>query len=84
MQAAFPSHFGSWLELKTRGGESRRSDVLDSLGTPANPMKRDDLLVKFAGLTSGKSRIDATEIAATLDKLQQLQRIDTLLAPFCN
>ncbi len=83
MQAAFPAHFGSWLELKTRGGQVRRSDVLDSLGTPANPMKRNDLLVKFAGLTKGDNRIDAAHTAATLDRLQELDRVESLIAPFC-
>ena len=57
MQAAFPAHFGSWLELKDRNGETRRSDVLDSLGTPANPMRRADLVAKFDSLTAGDNGI---------------------------
>ena len=84
MQAAFPSHFGSWLELKTRDGRSRRSDVLDSRGTPANPMGREDLIAKFAGLTSGENGINAAQVTATLDNLAQLRRINALLTPFCS
>ncbi|MXW19756.1 MAG: MmgE/PrpD family protein [Gammaproteobacteria bacterium] len=83
MQAAFPAHFGSWLELKDRNGDTRRSDVLDSLGTPANPMGRAELLAKFDSLTTGDNGIDGAEIAARLDNLQQLRLIDPLLASFC-
>ena len=83
MQAAFPSHFGSWLELRSNG-RTRRADVLDSLGTPANPMQREDLVAKFDGLTAGDNGINGAEIAAMLDELQQKRLIDTLLAPFCN
>ena len=83
MQAAFPAHFGSWLELKVRNGDTRRLDVLDSLGTPANPMRRADLIAKFDGLTTGDNGIDGAEIAAKLDDLQHLRLMDALLAPFC-
>ena len=78
MQAAFPAHFGSWLELKVRGGDRRRCDVLDSLGTPANPMQRADLIAKFDGLTAASQRIDGVETAAKLDKLQQMSAIGPL------
>ena len=84
MQAAFPSHFGSWLELKVRNGETRRSDVLDSLGTPANPMHRADLIAKFDGLTAGDNGISGQEVAARLDNLAGLRLIDSLLTPFCS
>ena len=83
MQDAFPAHFGSWLELKDRNGETRRSDVLDSLGTPANPMRRADLVAKFDSLTAGDNGIDGARIAAMLDELHQMRLIDALLAPFC-
>ena len=84
MQAAFPSHFGSWVEIAVRGEKKRRCEVLDSLGTPANPMQRSDLTVKFAGLTAGDNRINAAKIAATLDELPRLRSVDPLLAPFCD
>ena len=84
MQAAFPAHFGSWLELKVRGGGTRRSDVLDSLGTPANPMQRADLIAKFDGLTAGGKRINGSEITAKLDNLQLMATIGPLLESFCS
>ena len=38
MQAAFPVHFGSWVELAVADGTRRRTEVLDSRGTPARPL----------------------------------------------
>ena len=83
MQAAFPAHFGSWLELKDRNGDTRRSDVLDSLGTPANPMGRAELVAKFDSLTAGDNGINGADIAAMLEELHQMRLIDALLTPFC-
>lgn len=83
MQAAFPAHFGSWLELRTRSGERRRSEVLDSRGTPANPMRRADLIAKFVELTAGNKALDGAEIAAILERLPQMRRMEALLGPFC-
>ena len=50
MEAAFPEHFGSWVELQTSAGETRRSDVLDSIGTPARPMANAAIADKITGL----------------------------------
>ncbi len=47
MEASFPAHFGSWVELTTGAGARRRAEVLDSLGTPANPMSAQALVEKF-------------------------------------
>ncbi|WP_446831689.1 MmgE/PrpD family protein [Candidatus Foliamicus sp.] len=84
MQAAFPAHFGSWLELTTRGGGKRRASVLDSLGTPAKPMTRGDLLAKFTGLVAGEHQIKARKITEKLDKMEQLRSIKPLLSSFCH
>ena len=81
MQKAFPEHFGSWVELKTSDGK-RRADSLDSLGTPAKPMHRQELLAKFDGLIAGDNGIDGAEVLAILGNLRQLRSIDPLLAPF--
>lgn len=47
MNDAFPEHFGSTVRLTHRDGSSREHEVLDSLGTPSNPMSRDALIRKF-------------------------------------
>jgi len=50
MEAAFPEHFGSWVELRTEDGAMRRADMLDSIGTPARPMENAVIENKIAGL----------------------------------
>ena len=50
MEAAFPEHFGSWVELRTTSGDTRRADILDSIGTPARPMDTGALKDKITGL----------------------------------
>ncbi len=53
LDKAFPAHFGSWVEVTYKGGETRQKEVLDSYGTPANPMDDAALLEKFTGLVTG-------------------------------
>ncbi|MBR46839.1 MAG: 2-methylcitrate dehydratase, partial [Rhodospirillaceae bacterium] len=68
MEAAFPEHFGSWVELRTQDGETRRADVLDSIGTPARPMAVADIEGKIAGLLTQLSAApDMAEITTALD-----------------
>ena len=50
MQAAFPAHFGSWVELASPDGKRRRIEVLDSRGTPARPLTADAIADKIGGL----------------------------------
>ena len=72
LEAAFPRHFGSWVEIERTDGESRRADVLDSLGTPARPMTEAALIRKYTtlcdalpGLPSGQALWDRVEIVAS-------------------
>ncbi|MEQ8247311.1 MAG: MmgE/PrpD family protein [Alphaproteobacteria bacterium] len=53
LEKAFPAHFGSWVEVTFKGGKSRHKEVMDSYGTPANPMDEAALLEKFTGLVTG-------------------------------
>jgi len=51
MERAFPEHFGTWVELHFTDGTRVRRDRLDSIGTPADPMSRGDVLQKFRRLS---------------------------------
>ena len=53
LENAFPAHFGSWVEVTFKDGETRQKEVMDSYGTPANPMDTAALLKKFTGLVTG-------------------------------
>lgn len=64
MEAAFPEHFGSWVELRTKDGATSRSDVLDSIGTPARPMDTPAIRDKIAGLLA--SAVAAPDMEAVV------------------
>ena len=76
MQAAFPAHFGSWVELATPDGTRRRADVLDSHGTPARPMAADALAEKIAGLLAALD--DGPEVDLLTDAVWSLEGSDGL------
>ncbi len=52
LEGVFPEHFGSWVEIVTQNGKSKRSKVIDSIGTPENPMKLEDIEMKISNLLS--------------------------------
>ncbi len=71
MEAAFPGHFGSWVEMRTAGGETRRVEVLDSVGTPARPMDITAIEAKVAGLLGDlESAPGIGEISGAVEALE--------------
>ena len=52
LEGLFPEHFGSWVEISTQDGKSKRSKVIDSIGTPENPMNLEDIETKISNLLS--------------------------------
>ena len=71
MQAAFPAHFGSWVEITAPDGARRRVEVLDSRGTPARPLTADAIAGKVAGLLEGVE--EAPGVAALADAVWSLE-----------
>ncbi len=83
MQAAFPAHFGSWVELELQDGGRRRADVLDSYGTVANPMPRAAVEAKCASLAAeGFPGFDMAVFVDTVDGLQDAASLDGLVDLF--
>ena len=83
MDQAFPEHFGSWVEVEIEGGDRRRIEVLDSLGTPARPMTDDALIAKFDSLTlPANLEVSGGDVVLTLRSLRTAPSIDALVAPF--
>lgn len=84
MQAAFPAHFGSWVELTAPDGSRRRTEVLDSYGTPARPLAADAITEKISGLfgpLDGAPAVDALVDAVwSLEESDGLARLTALLA----
>ena len=67
--AAFPRHFGSSTSMTLTNGEVRQARVLDSLGTPVNPLSDDALTEKTRGL------LFAAGASVTADALRQACRV---------
>ena len=83
LHAEFPEHFGSWLEIELEDGSVRREEVLDSIGTPANPMTMDDLIDKFDSLVAPiDPALRGRDIATAVEALNTAASIKTLLARF--
>lgn len=83
MEASFPAHFGSWLELRLIDGSSRRAEVLDSLGTPARPMAQAELIDKFNQLVGATGTgISGDDVTGRLATFHLLERVDDFLEPF--
>ena len=72
LEAAFPEHFGSWVEVRTESGETRRADVLDSIGTPVRPMDAEALKDKIAGLLAPLDAVPGIgDITRAVEDLEQ-------------
>ena len=71
IQAAFPAHFGSWVELVAPDGTRRHSEVLDSHGTPARPLASDAIADKIGDLLAPMH--DAPEVADLVDSIWSLE-----------
>lgn len=54
LEAAYPVHFGTQVEVTFIDGRRRVERVLDSIGTPANPMPSDKLEAKAKALVGGR------------------------------
>ncbi len=85
LQKRFPAHFGSWLEIELEDGPTRRSEVLDSIGTPANPASLDMLVKKFdelvAPVASHLSGERISQDVLTLRGAGSLRRLVSRFAP---
>jgi len=73
MEAAYPKHYGSRIELMLANGERRASFVLDPHGMPADPVSDQERLDKFIRL-AGHSKLSA----AVNDFTRAVQRTEQL------
>jgi 2-methylcitrate dehydratase PrpD len=73
MEAAYPRHYGSRIELTLANGERRESFVLDPHGFPADPVTEAERIEKFTRLAGrAKSAGRAKEIADAVQRADQL------------
>jgi 2-methylcitrate dehydratase PrpD len=73
MEAAYPRHYGSRIELVLANGERRASFVLDPHGFPADPVTGPERVEKFSRLAGyEKPAARAREIAAAVQRADKL------------
>jgi 2-methylcitrate dehydratase PrpD len=73
MEAAYPKHYGSRVELTLANGERRTSFVLDPHGFPADPVTDAERIEKFTRLAS-----HALPTAGVKDAAAAVQRAESL------
>jgi len=80
MEAAYPKHYGSRIELVLANGERRTSFVLDPHGMPADPVTDPERSEKFARL-AGKAKPAArvADIAAAVQRSEKLSSVRELM-----
>jgi len=79
LDAKFPAHLGTEVEIRLAGGELRTARTLDSLGTPARPLSFEQILDKARALTcSLEPPLDIGGLEEAVRNLRTRRRIDEL------
>jgi 2-methylcitrate dehydratase PrpD len=79
MEAAYPKHYGSRIELVLASGEKRASFVLDPHGFPADPVTGPERIEKFSRLAGhAKSAGRVEEIAGAVQRAEKLSSVREL------
>jgi 2-methylcitrate dehydratase PrpD len=80
MEAAYPKHYGSRIELLLANGERRTSFVLDPHGMPADPVTDQERLEKFTRLSGySKSATAVNDITRTVQRTEKLSSVRELM-----
>jgi 2-methylcitrate dehydratase PrpD len=79
LDALYPRHFPTWVEVRTRDGRTLRSELTYPKGDPENPVTWDEMRDKFnllsAPVISGRRQ---QEIIAAVDSLEQMDDVRQL------
>ena len=80
MEAAYPKHYGSRIELVLANGERRASFVLDPHGFPADPVTDPERIEKFTRLASyAKPAGRVKDITAAVQRADKLSSVRELM-----
>jgi 2-methylcitrate dehydratase PrpD len=80
MDAAYPKHYGSRIELLLANGERRASFVLDPHGMPADPVNVQERSVKFSRLAGyAKPAERVNDIARAIQRAEKLSSVRELM-----
>jgi 2-methylcitrate dehydratase PrpD len=81
MEAAYPKHYGSRVEIYLKNGKVLHSTLLDPHGMPADPFSRGERDHKFSRLTSGiLPTPNNVQILQILQHCENLRNLDELMS----
>ena len=76
IEAVFPRHFGSGVDITMKDGTVRSETLLDSVGTPGRPMNKQQVVAKAVGLTASVApAFDAQAAMAVIESLKQSETV---------
>ncbi|MGI9475894.1 MAG: hypothetical protein ACR2PI_04260, partial [Hyphomicrobiaceae bacterium] len=78
IEAKFPQHMGSGVDITMKDGSVRSQTLLDSVGTPARPMDKQQVMAKGAGLVA--SAAPAFDAEAAMRVIEALKTSTTVTA----
>lgn len=86
LEDEYPNHLGSGIDIEFRDGSIRSVTVLDSKGTPSNPMSRPSVVDKLKGLFRDTEALDADDLDEAVGsalRAESLQAIDRRIMRPC-
>ena len=79
IEAKFPKHMGSGVDIMMADGSVRSQTLLDSVGTPGRPMDKQQVMDKGAGLTaSAAPKFDVEAAMRAIEGLKEDASVSTL------
>ncbi|MEO7729175.1 MAG: MmgE/PrpD family protein [Burkholderiales bacterium] len=83
MEAAYPKHYGSRIEVQLANGKSLQSFVMDPHGMPADPVTETERLAKFSRLAAAvlpeKTSKEIIRMVRAVETLKSARELSALL-----
>ncbi|MEM6496430.1 MAG: MmgE/PrpD family protein, partial [Pseudomonadota bacterium] len=79
IEAEFPKHMGSGVDIMMTDGSVRSQTLLDSVGTPGRPMDKQQVMDKGAGLTAAAApKFNVEDAMRSIEGLKDNNSVSTL------
>ncbi|MEM7751114.1 MAG: hypothetical protein AAF346_22870, partial [Pseudomonadota bacterium] len=79
IEAKFPKHMGSGVDVMMTDGSVRSQTLLDSIGTPGRPMDKQQVMDKGLGLTAAAApKFNVEHAMQKIESLKKNTSVSTL------
>ena len=83
MEAAYPKHYGSRIDVELANGKSLKSFVLDPHGMPADPVTETERIAKFSRLAApvlaDKTTQEIIRVVRAVETLKSVRELSPML-----